>query len=125
VDLRYRAAVRIGDLELDECTVRHTRDTAGRAWWMLWTWVRRDDTGEPFYVGVPVHPGGGYLEVGPSGARTWGLTRIADTPNWQIAPSIDVVGDLRPDGSRGPSLWHQTPRIVGVPLSEPWTLEAP
>jgi hypothetical protein len=122
--LVYRPVDRIGDLALGECTVRGARDGEGRAWWQLWTWVRRADTGEPFYVGVPVNPNGPYLETGPSGRRTWGLTRTAER-DWQVSPSVDVVGAERPDGSREPSLWHETPVVVGVPPGERWTMGAP
>ena len=120
VDLAYRIAESIGELRSGECTVRRTRHADGIAWWQLWALVHRGDTGEPFYVGVTVNPLGPYLEVGPSGRRTWGLTPI-DTDIWQVSPSIDVLGDRLPDGSRGPSPWHATPRLVGVPASEPWT----
>jgi hypothetical protein len=114
----------ISDLALDECTIRSTRNAEGRAWWQLWTYVLRADTGEPFYVGVPVNPNGPYVEVGPSGRRTWGLTRVAAN-EWQVSPSIDVVGDELPGGGRKPSPWHQTPAIVGVPEGERWVTEAP
>ena len=123
MDLAYRAAP-IGDLALGECAVRGARDSAGRAWWQLWALVRRADSGDPFYVAVPVNPGGPYLEVGPSGRRTWGLTRVADGV-WQVSPSIDVLGALREDGTRAPSPWHETPRVVGVPAGERWVEEAP
>jgi len=119
--LVYRAVGSIGDLALGECVIRSARDVEGRAWWQLWTYVRRADTGQPFYVGVPVHPNGPYVEVGPSGRRTWGLTRAGN--DWQITPSVDVVGELV-DGLRGPSLWHETPTIVGVPSTERWIMEA-
>lgn len=122
--LVYRHVARIGDLALDECMVRSACDADGRRWWQLWTFVRRADTGEPFYVGVPVQPNGPYVEVGPSGRRTWGLAR-ASVSDWQVSPSIDVLGDKRPDGTRGPSLWHETPTIVGVPDGERWITEAP
>jgi hypothetical protein len=122
--LVYRAVTWIIDLALDECTIRSARDNEGRAWWQLWTWVLRADTGEPFYVAVPVNPNGPYVEVGPSGRRTWGLTR-ASASDWQVLPSIDVVGKERPDGTREPSLWHVTPTIVGVPEGERWITEAP
>lgn len=118
MDLTYRACG-IGDLGLNECVIRSALGAQSRAWWQLWTWVRRDDTGEPFYVAAPVNPNGPYLDIGPGGRHTWGLTRVADGV-WQVSPSIDVLGDLRPDGTRGPSLWHQTPRIVGVSVSERW-----
>lgn len=124
MDLTYRVVRHVGELELGECTVRGAHDDRARVWWMLWAWVRRQDGGEPFYVAVPVNPHGPYLEVGPSGRRTWGLARV-DATTWQVAPSIDVVGDKRPDGSREPSLWHHTPRVVGVPAGEPWTTETP
>ena len=124
MDLAYRVVESIGDLSLGECTIRSARDGEGRAWWQLWTWVRREDNGEPFYMGAPVNPNGPYMEVGPSGKKTWGLARVTDGV-WQVSPSIDVLGDLLPDGTRKPSLWHQTPRIVGVPLGERWIAGAP
>lgn len=123
MDLTYRAADRIGDLALGECAIRHTRGELGRAWWQLWAWVRRAD-GETLYVGAPVNVGGPYLEVGPSGRRTWGLTRVGEH-EWRVSPSIDVLGAEREDGTRGPSLWHESPRIVGVPSTEQWITEAP
>lgn len=124
VDLAYRTVRWIEDLALDECTIRSAAGAEQRAWWQLWAWVRRADTGEPFYVTVPVNPNGPYVEVGPSGRRTWGLARVGET-DWQVSPSIDVVGDLRQDGMRGPSLWHETPRVVGVPPGERWTIGTP
>ncbi len=118
--LTYRVAERIGDLALGECVVRDSRDKLGRSWWQLWAWVLRADTGVPLYVGVPVNPNGPYLErTGPSGRRTWGLSRVGER-EWQVSPSIDVLGAERGDGTREPSLWHETPRIVGVPASERW-----
>ena len=119
--LVYRAVLWIGDLALNECTIRRARAPEGARWWHLWALVRRED---PFYVGVPVNPNGSYLETGPSGRRTWGLTRASAT-DWHISPSIDVVGDKRADGSRGPSLWHETPVIVEVPEGERWITDPP
>lgn len=117
MDLVYRVGA-VGELTLGECVIRHTRDAGGRAWWQLWVLVPRRDTGDPIYVAVTVNPNGPYLEIGPSGRRTWGLTRSGET--WQVAPSIDAAGDRHPDGTRGPSPWHETPRIVGVPPGERW-----
>jgi hypothetical protein len=121
VELVYRVADRIGDLALNEATVRSARDTEGCSWWQLWAWVLRADTGEPFYVAAPVNPNGPYHEVG---RKTWGLIRVGEN-DWQVSPSIDVLGALKEDGTREPSPWHQTPRIVGVPAGERWTTEAP
>lgn len=111
--LVYRAVLCIGDLALNECTIRSARAPEGARWWQLWALVRQA-IGETFYVGVPVNPNGPFLETGPSGRRTWGLTRASAT-DWHISPSIDV----------GPGLWHETPVIVGVPEGERWTTEAP
>ena len=122
--LTYRPVLSLEDLALDECVIRSARDGTGHAWWQLWTRVRRADTGEPFYVAVPVNPTGPYVEVGPSGRRTWGLSHVSGS-DWQVSPSIDVVGDKRPDGTREPSLWHETPVIVEVPEGERWITEAP
>ena len=124
MDLVYLAAAQLGDLDLDTCTIRRARGPEGRAWWQLWAWVQRGDTGEPFYVAVPVNPSGPYLEVGPSGRKTWGLSRVSEA-DWQVSPSIDVLGDRLPDGTRGPSPWHETPRIVGVPAGERWIQKDP
>jgi hypothetical protein len=111
--LVYRAVLCIGDLALNECTIRSARAPEGARWWQLWALVRQA-IGETFYVGVPVNPNGPYLETGPSGRRTWGLTRASAT-DWHISPSIDV----------GPGLWHETPVIVGVPEGERWITEPP
>jgi hypothetical protein len=113
LDLLYREPLRLGDLALEECTVRPTR-SKDVSWWQFWTYVRRDDNKEPIYIGVPVLVGGVYTEKGPSGRKTWGLTRADDT-TWIITPSIDAIGDKRPDGTQAPSMWHQNVRLVGVP----------
>lgn len=128
MDLHYRAGS-IDDLRLDECVVRATRDRAAR-WWQLWAWVRNEINGEPGYVAVPVTPGGSYAEVGLSGRRTWGLRRVG-AGLWQVAPSIDAktyvdahgreVAKITP-GAREVSWWHKTPRLIGVPDSEPWAV---
>jgi hypothetical protein len=120
MDLTYRVTRSLGELALGEGTVRRTRSAAGIVWWQFWTWVRRADTGEPFYVSVPVNPHWPFLAVGACGKKTWGLLPVG-AGAWAITPSIDVVGDKRPDGSRGPSLWHEVVHLVGVPASEPWT----
>lgn len=131
MDLVYRAADSIEDLELGECTVRASA-ADGRRWWQLWTWVQ-GVFGEPGYVAVPVTPGGDYAEIGPSGRRTWGLRHVIDNV-WQVNPSIDVRAYVDAGGrecakdapgAREVSWWHQTPRLVGVPEGERWTREPP
>lgn len=107
--LVYRAVLWIGDLALNECTIRRARAPEGAAWWQLWALVRREN---PFYVGVPVNPNGPCLEVGPSGRRTWGLVRASAT-DWHVSPSIDA------------GVWHETPVIVEVPENERWITEEP
>ena len=100
------------------------RQTAIGRWWLLWLRVRRDDTGDPIDVAVPVNPGGEYIAEGPGG-KTWGLQR-SDSGTWQVSPSINVLADqVHPGPHDAPSMWHQTPRIVDVPDDAPWISGAP
>src|ERR1700691_5122469 len=117
--LVYRSCVLIEDLQLGECTI-HRCGTG----WNLWFYVTRETDGVPEDFVVPVNPGGGYIENGPLG-RTWGFTK-SGSGVWQVSPSINVLDDA---GARAvqagahpttPSLWHQTPSVVGVPDGEPW-----
>ena len=125
--LTYRGYhVPVEDLAVGECTVRPTRNSAGASWWALWFCVLRETDGQPDCFEVPINPNGSYSEAGPGG-KTWGLTR--STPGaWQVSPSINVLNtrDLHPGAHpSAPSLWHQTPMIVGVPEGEPWIGGAP
>lgn len=106
-------------LALGECTVRGTQGD-GAAYWRLWFYVNRDSDGQPDMFGVPLNPNGGYSESGPGG-RTWGLTR-AEPGTWQVSPSINVLvhREIHPGEHQDESLWHQTPKIIGVPEGEPW-----
>lgn len=98
-------------------------------WWQLWFRVLRDTDGQAEDFCVPMNPGGSYIENGPGG-KTWGLTcppaSMQDitpgTKNWRVAPSINVLntGNAVAGAHPAPSLWHQTPEIVGVPDGEPW-----
>ena len=127
--LRYRSAVMVDELTVGECTVHRASGSTAARWWLLWFYVLRDSDGQPEVFCVPVNPGGGYAENGPGG-RTWGLTCpaastqdiAAGTRNWMISPSINVLDDR--DAVAGthehPSLWHQTPEIIGVPIAEAW-----
>ncbi len=132
--LKYRSHAMIHELALGECTVHPASNSSSVRWWQLWFYVLRDSDGQPETFCVPVNPGGSYSENGPGG-RTWGLT-IPDasmyesppsTRTWQVTPSVNVLDDR--DAVAGtrqyPSLWHQTPAIVGVPLDERWTTGAP
>jgi hypothetical protein len=136
MDLVYRSTLGpdgwLTDLKLNECTIRSTAGP-GCAYWQLWAWVTGEVGERLGFVAVPVLVGGQYTEQGPSGRRTWGLTRVSDGV-WQISPSIDVrthvdaVGkECAKDapGAREVSWWHQTPRVVGVADGERWTREAP
>lgn len=132
--LRYRPHAQIEDLALGECTMHRASGSGSARWWLLWFYVRRDSDGEPETFCVPVNPLGSFSESGPGG-RTWGLTcpeasaqlSAPGTRNWMISPSINVLadGDALAGTHEHPSLWHQTPEIVDVPDSEPWTQGAP
>lgn len=116
--LHYAGTVLIDDLTIGECTVHRAANGDGR-WWLLWLRVRRDDTGDPIDVAVPINPGGEYIAEGPGG-KTWGLQR-SDSGTWQVSPSINVLVDqVHPGPHDAPSMWHQTPRIVDVPDDAPW-----
>lgn len=118
--LRYRAGAAIEDLQVDECTMHRAAVGGGTPFWHLWFRVLRETDGQPDDFCVPMNPNGPYLEVGPGG-KTWGLTR--STPGaWQVSPSINVLAhrEVHPGEHSAPSLWHQTPMIVGVPGDEPW-----
>lgn len=133
--LRYRAHALIEDLAIGECTMHRASGSTGARWWQLWFHALRDSDGQPETFCVPVNPLGPFTESGPGG-RTWGLTcpeasaqvAPAGTRNWMISPSIDVKDNRDAvaghEASPRPSLWHQTPEIVGVPDSEPWATGA-
>jgi hypothetical protein len=109
-ELRYRADVRVDDLAIGECTIHSASDGRHR-WWHLVFLVAREDNGQPEFLRVPVIPGGAFDEHGPGG-RSWGLTSLGGGA-WQVSPSIDFGG-----------VWHQTPKIVGVPTGERWATGA-
>ena len=121
--LKYRANASVEDLALGECTVHSAGDGSGARWWQLWFYVPRDSDGVPEVFVVPVAPHGSFSENGLGGRRTWGFTPVPGTQDWQISPSINVLDDR--DVVAGthafPSLWHQTPRVEGVPETERWT----
>ena len=117
--LLYKSHAMIGDLAVGECTMHRASGSRAARWWQLWFLALRETDGQPENFCVPMNPNGHYLENGPSG-RTWGLTKIG-AGLWQVSPSIDVGGDRNArTNAVGPSLWHQTPQIVGVPDAEPW-----
>lgn len=119
MDLIYKHA-EIGELQLNQCTLRWTGDGFKR-WLMLWFRVTRETDGVEQDFAVPVNPGGNYQEAGPGG-KTWGFNQNAEGV-WQVSPSINVL--VTKEVHPGPhpteqSLWHQTPDIVGVPVGIDW-----
>jgi hypothetical protein len=77
---------------------------------------------------IPVQQGGGCFgsTSRAPGGRTWGLTKTGNG-TWQVSPSINVLNDRDAiNGTHnGPSLWHQTPSISGVPDDEVWAMGVP
>ncbi len=124
-ELRYRSFVDVSDLAVGECTIHRAGNSTGARWWNLWLRVNRETDGQPDDFLVPVQPNGSFVEAGPGG-KTWGLAR-AELGAWQVSPSINVLGtrELHPGAHDAPSLWHQTPKIVGVPEGEAWIAGAP
>lgn len=124
-ELRYRGYhVEPELLQVGECTVRATKGDSAD-YWRLWFYVNRETDGQPEMMGVPLNVNGGWNESGPGG-KTWGFNR-AEPGAWQVSPSINVLAtrDVHPGEHPAPSLWHQTPTIVGVPDGEPWQAGAP
>lgn len=97
----YRLHAERGALDLNECSIAQVSPSG----WLMHFYVQTTDGHEQTFR-VPVNPGGPHIENGPLG-RTWGLNRCGPG-EWQITPSIDFGN------------WHHTPKIVGVPDSEPW-----
>jgi hypothetical protein len=120
-ELRYKVCARIGDLQLNECTIRRAGlPPAGTFWWQLWFHVARETDGVAQFFAVPIIVNGSYTETGPGG-RSWGFVNQG-SGTWQVSPSINVLDEVTRQGQvevRG-SLWHQTPSVVGVPDGEPW-----
>ena len=122
MNLTYHDNAALENLAPGECVIRWCTGSGAARRPTLWFYVARDSDGVLEDYGVPINPGGGYLENGPGG-RTWGFTKVG--PNtWQVSPSINIEHDTR-DAKPGPqptaSAWHQTPTIVCVPDPEPWT----
>jgi hypothetical protein len=120
--LQYKATVDIDDLAVGECTIRRATISTGAYYWNLWFCVLRETDGQPDIFVVPVNPNGSFLENGPGG-KTWGFAPAVPVPGtWQISPSINVLNtrEVHPGEHAQPSLWHQTPTIVGVPAGEAW-----
>jgi len=129
MDLTYRSMVYVEDLKPNECTIHRAITAGGTRYWLLWFYVARETDGFLEDFAVPVNPNGSYTEAVPYG-KTWGLTKTTEGV-WQISPSINVANMSNDAGARqmlvgqqptGRSLWHQTPRLVGVPISQPWML---
>jgi hypothetical protein len=106
-ELRYRSFVDVDDLALDECTIHAAVKDGAPCGWHLWFLVAREDNGQPEVFRVPIIPGGSFNENGPAG-KSWGFTALGGGA-WQVSPSIHYVG-----------IWHQTPKVVGVPAGERW-----
>jgi hypothetical protein len=130
MNLVYKEQARIEDLAPNTCTVHRAGTADGKRWWLLWLYVYRDDRlGELIDLAVPVNPNGTFVENGPGG-RTWGLVNIGGGV-WQISPSVNVIGQgdariLHPgEHPSAPSIWHQTPTMVGVPGTENWSVQSP
>ena len=121
--LNYLPDGDIEGLKLYWCTIREARD-GDKVWWMLWFHVRRETDGSDVVFGVPVNPGGPFIENGPGG-KTWGLAPTSDPLAWQISPSINVIQgetahEVHPGDQPGKqSIWHQTPNLAGV-RDQPW-----
>ncbi len=125
MNLNFKPFMAIEALLANDCTIHRAADAKAR-WWLLWFYVARETDGVLESFAVPVNPNGPYTESGPGG-RTWGLTRTGGGV-WQISPSINVLnsGERHPGPHPSlPSLWHQTPAIVGVSDNEPWITGAP
>jgi hypothetical protein len=128
MELAYRSSALIEDLQPGECTVHRASVPGGKAWWLLWVRVYREDrAGQTATIAVAVNPNGPYAEDGPGG-RTWGL-RPAGPGRWRVDPSIDAKGERSAVPGflqhPAPSIWHQTPTLVGVPTGEAWQSVAP
>ena len=120
MQLSYKSRAMIADLTVGECTMHRASGSANARWWQLWFCVPRKPDGVAATFCVPMNPGKAYRPDGPGG-KTWGLTKCG--PNaWQVSPSINVEanGDAHATYEGLPSLWHETPTIVGVPDDEPW-----
>jgi hypothetical protein len=123
--LQYKSNADIDDLVVGTCTMRRVTTSAGARYWNLWFCVNRETDGQPDIFVVPINPNGSYIENG-LGGKTWGLT-ATEPGTWQVSPSINVLNtrEAHPGVHVLPSLWHQTPAVVGVPAGEPWIGGAP
>jgi hypothetical protein len=124
-DLVYKPHSLIEDLKINECTIHRAGDGKGARWWNLWFYVKLDDVNVLRDFVVAVNPGGNYSEHGPAG-RTWGFVKTQPGV-WLITPSINIHQpdgygiETKPGAAPFRSLWHHTPRILGVPdKGEPW-----
>lgn len=123
MDLQYRSFAEVDDLHVGECTMHRATDGTTR-WWQLWMRVVDAHGAEDTFV-VPMAPRGVYGEI--DSRKTWGLASVGGG-TWQVSPSINVLDTRDVHPGEHPtlgSLWHETPRIVGVPEGESWTKEAP
>jgi len=114
-ELQYRAGVNRNELKAGECVIFRSGDDG--PWLFAFSFVRLTD-GKPEIRIIPVTPNG---EAQPLPHHTWGLQR-AGSSRWQITPSIKCLDRVpNPQKDMEVEVWHETPAIVGVPDTEPWT----
>ena len=124
ITLQYKGfGAFVDELGLNECTIHQCKELSGALSWRMWFCVARETDGVVKIFAVPLIPRGAYTETGPGG-RSWGFQPQGGGV-WQVSPSInvlDVSGCEKYPGEHPalPSLWHQTPSVVGVPDGEPW-----
>lgn len=113
------------ELAPGQCTVRSSGEAgSAKRWWLLWLCVTRVDDGKPETRHLPVSPRQG-PQPHDRGWGTWGLQPIEGAPHeWQISPSIAMLERFKDEATGqhvDKEIWHQTPKIVGVPDDEMWT----
>jgi hypothetical protein len=119
--LNYRPFAERGALNRDECLILPATNGQAR-WWMLHYRVLCNDGRDADFC-TPINPNGPNLSNGPGG-KTWGLNR-AEPGAWQVSPSIAIANPIAHEPGEPAELWHQTPKIVGVPEGEPWQAGPP
>lgn len=124
--LKYRRHAQVEDLQVGECTIHRASNSTSGRWWQLWFRVLRDTDGVDEVFCVPVRPNMTFLPNGPGG-KTWGLNTKSGGSDWQISPSINVLGngDAHEGQRNEVSIWHHTPCITDVPLGENWQSTEP
>jgi hypothetical protein len=108
--LRYVSGARHEALRPGECTIKG----AGERAQLHFCYTRTTDGKMEARI-IPVR-------IGAPGPGYWGLTHVG-VGEWQVNPSIQCLDTTDgPDGTARIEyeVWHQTPRIVGVPDGEEW-----